>query len=134
MKSPYTIIFFGILSILMGLGNDQNNIIPSEIKLCIGVLFIIYGIFLMYKNNNSGRVKGNSKSEIGKKYIKRYSFIYLAVGALLLKTPSFLFPDTYLELNWIVISIYIIGSGFLIFGLNIFLKEKRLNQESGSIE
>ncbi|RKS42505.1 hypothetical protein BC962_3263 [Gillisia mitskevichiae] len=134
MKSPYTIIFFGILSILMGLGDDQNEIIPSEIKFSTGVLFIIYGIFLLYKNNNSGRVKGNSKSEIGKKYIKRYSFIYLAIGALLVKTPSFLFPDTYLELNLTVISIYIIGSGFLIYGLNMFLKEKRLKKESGFIE
>ena len=134
MKSPYTIIFFGFLAILMGLGDDKTQIFPSEIKLSIGILFIIYGIFLLYKNNISKSIEGKSKLEIGKKYIKRHSYIYLAIGALLLKTPSFLFPDTYLELNLTVISIYIIGSSFLIYGLNMFLKEKKMKQESGSVE
>ncbi|MCB7480296.1 hypothetical protein [Christiangramia sediminis] len=103
MKNPYAIIFSGFIFILMGIGDNQIEIIPSEIKLISGFLIICYGIFLFNKNNSK-----NDKSivENKRKFKTRYSFIYLAIGALLLKSSKFIFPDQYLKLNIITTSSY----------------------------
>ena len=131
MKNPYVLIFFGFIAILMGFGDNKAEIIPSEIKFITGFLIIIYAIFLLYENNFKNE-KPNEEDR--KKFNTKNSYIYLALGALLLKSPKLIFPDHYLDLNFIIISLYLSGFGFLIFGLNLFLKEKRREKESGSIE
>lgn len=131
MKNPYALIFFGFLAILMGFGDNEAEIIPSEIKFITGFAIIIYAIFLLYRSNFKNKI---NNEEVKKKFNAKNSYIYLALGALLLKSPKLIFPNHYLELNFIIISLYLLGFGFLIFGLNLFLKEKRRKKESGSIE
>ena len=68
MKNPYAIIFFGVLAILMGIGKDKTELIPSELKLTIGIILIVYGIYLIYKpstkNTETENVtKKNKKSK-----------------------------------------------------------------------
>lgn len=131
MNKPYAIILFGFLAILMGIGKNETELIPSELKLTFGILLIVYGIFLIYKPTTQ-----NSETEIltKKQTKKRRSYIYLAIGALLLKSPDFFDPNNPYELNFIKVLVYIFGFGFVIYGLNLFFKEKREKQESGSIE
>lgn len=131
MNKPYAIIFFGFLAIIMGIGKNETELIPSELKLSIGILLIVYGIYLIYKPSS----KNTEFETLTKKPAKkRRSYIYLAIGVLLLKSPDFFDPNNPYELNLIKILILILGFGFVIYGLNLFFKEKREKQESGSIE
>ncbi len=131
MNKPYPIILFGFLAILMGIGKNETELIPSELKLTFGILLIIYGIYLIYKPSTP-----ISETEIltKKQTKKQRSYIYLAIGALLLKSPAFFDPNNPYELNFTKIMVYIFGFGFVIYGLNLFFKEKREKRESGSIE
>jgi len=117
MNKPNTIIFFGFLAILMSIGNHETEFIPSELKLAIGFLLIGYGIYQIYKPTK-----------------KRRSYIFLAIGVLLLKSPDFFYPNNPYELNLMKILVYIFGFGLVIYGLNLLFKEKREKGESGSIE
>ncbi len=128
MNKPYAIIFFGFLAVLMGIGKNQSELIPSELKLTFGILLIAYGVYLIYKPTNR-----NSETQIQtkKQPKKRRSYIYLAIGVLLLKSPDFFDPDNPYELNFIKILVFVCGLGFVIYGLNLFFKEKRKKRESG---
>lgn len=128
MNKPYAIIFFGFLAILMGIGKNETELIPSELKLTVGILLIVYGIYLIYKPTSENT---EFKTLTKKTAKQRRSYIYLAIGVLLLKSPVFFDPNNPYELNFIKILILIFGFGFVIYGLNLFFKEKR---ESGSIE
>tara|TARA_R110002033_G_C3732731_1_gene224176 strand:- start:91 stop:486 length:396 start_codon:yes stop_codon:yes gene_type:complete len=131
MKNPYTIIFFGFLAVLMGIGKDKTELIPSELKLIFGLLLIAYGIYLIYKPSTE---KTGIETLTKKQAKKGRSYIYLTIGVLLLKSPDFLEPDNRYELNFIKILIFVLGIGFVIYGLNLFFKEKKDKRESGSIE
>ena len=50
MDKSYALIFFGCLAIIMSFGDDTFNFISSEIKGVIGILFIGYGFFKLYKS------------------------------------------------------------------------------------
>ncbi|WP_308992903.1 hypothetical protein QLS71_015420 [Mariniflexile litorale] len=131
MNKPYAIIFFGFLAVLMGIGKDKTELIPSELKLIFGLLLIAYGIYLIYKPSTE---KTEIETLTKKPAEKRRSYIYLAIGVLLLKSPDFFDPNNPYELNFIKILIFVLGIGFVIYGLNLFFKEKKDKRESGSIE
>ena len=131
MNKSYAIILFGFLAVLMGIGKNKTELIPSELKLTFGILLIIYGIYLIYKPSTES---SETETLTKKQTKKRTSYIYLAIGALLLKSPDFFDPNNPYELNFIKILVYIFGFGFVIYGLNLFFKEKREKRESGSIE
>ena len=131
MNKPYAIILFGFLAVLMGIGKNEAELIPSELKLTFGILLIIYGIYLIYKPSTEN---SETESLTKKQSKKRSSYIYLAIGALMLKSPDFFDPNNPYELNFIKVLVYIFGFGFVIYGLNLFFKEKREKRESGSIE
>jgi uncharacterized membrane protein YfcA len=127
MKTPYAIIFTGFLAIIMGIGKDQNELIPSEIKWLVGILLIPYGIYMLYKPDTE-----NSKTKALTKI--RQSYIYMGIGVLLLKLPKIIDPNNPYGLNFIKIVLYIFGFGFVIYGLYLFFKERKDKRESGSIE
>ena len=131
MNKPYPIILFGFFAVLMGIGKNETELIPSELKLTFGILLIIYGIYLIYKpSTENSEIESLTK----KQSKKRRSYIYLAIGALMLKSPDFFDPNNPYELNFIKVLVYIFGFGFVIYGLKLFFKEKREKRESGSIE
>jgi hypothetical protein len=55
MKNIFILFFAGSLFILMSLQDDSGNIIPSEIKLIIGIVFVVYGIYLIIKRKRNAR-------------------------------------------------------------------------------
>jgi putative Mn2+ efflux pump MntP len=131
MKNPYAIIFFGFLAIIMGIGKDENVLIPSEIKWLVGIVLITYGIYMIYKPNTE-----NSETKtLTKKPTKiRQSYIYMGIGVLLLKSPKFIDPNNPYELNFMKIVLFVSGLGFAIYGIYLFFKEKKVKSESGSNE
>ncbi|REG83355.1 MntP/YtaF family protein [Winogradskyella sediminis] len=131
MNKPYAIIFFGFLAVIMGIGKNASEFIPSELKLTLGIALIAYGIYLIYKPTSE---KTNSQTLTKKLPKKGRSYVFLAIGILLLKSPDFFDPDNPYEMNFIKILIFVLGIGFVIYGLNLFFKEKRKKRESGSIE
>jgi uncharacterized membrane protein YfcA len=131
MNKPYAIIFFGFLAIVMGIGKDESELIPSELKLIFGILLIAYGLYLIYKPTSETT---ENKIRTISKYKTRRSYMYLAIGVLLLKSPDFFDPNNPYELNFIKILVFILGIGFVIYGLTLFFKEKKDKRESGSIE
>jgi hypothetical protein len=131
MNKPYTIIFFGFLAVLMGIGKDKTELIPSELKLTIGLLLIGYGIYLTYKPTAENT---KTKTLTKKQAKKGRSYIYLAIGVLLLKSPRFFDPNNLYTMSFTKILMSVFGFGFVIYGLNLFFKEKRDKRESGSIE
>jgi putative Mn2+ efflux pump MntP len=131
MNKPYAIIFFGFLAVLMGIGKDKTELIPSELKLTIGLLLIGYGIYLTYKPTTENT---KTKTLTKKQAKKGRSYIYLAIGVLLLKSPRFFDPNNPYSMSFTKILIWVFGFGFVIYGLTLFFKEKRDKQESGSIE
>lgn len=86
---------------------------------------------MIYKSTSE---KINSQTLTKKLPKKRRSYIFLAIGILLLKSPDFFESDNPYGLNFINILIFVLGIGFVIYGLNLFFKEKREKRESGSIE
>ena len=127
MKTSYTIIFIGLLAVLMGIGEDKTELIPSDLKLTIGLLLIAYGIYLTYKPSSK-----NKKTITPTKIKKRYSSIYIIIGAILIKSPRFIEPRY--DLTTPKIIMYVFGFIIIIYGLILFFKEKREKKESGSIE
>lgn len=131
MNKPYAIIFFGFLAVIMGIGKDKTELIPSELELIIGISLIVYGIYLIYKPNDEST---ETETLTIKQPEKGHSYIYLAIGVVLLKSPSFFDPNNPYELNFIKILVLVFGFGFVIYGLKLFFKEKRDKRESGSFE
>ena len=131
MNRPYTIIFFGFLAVLMGVGKSTTEFIPSELKLTIGILLIAYGVYLMYKPASADTTP---ETLIKKQPRKGRSYIYLAIGILLLKSPVLFDPNNPYELSVVKVLIYIVGFGTVIYGLNLFFKERREKRENGSVE
>ncbi|SFZ95291.1 hypothetical protein SAMN05428642_1242 [Flaviramulus basaltis] len=131
MNKPFAIIFFGFLAVIMGIRKSASELILSELKLTIGIALIAYGIYLIYKPTSENN---NSKTLTKKQPKKERSYIFLAIGILFLKSPSFFDPDHEYGLNFIKIFVSIIGFGLVIYGLNLFFKEKREKRKSGSIE
>ena len=82
MNKPLAIIFFGFLAVLMGIGNDKNEFFPSELKLLVGISLIIYGVYLIYKPQTK---RTELKPQINNALKKGHSYIYLALGVLLIK-------------------------------------------------
>ena len=100
MNKSYSIIFFGILAVAMGIGNDESKFIPSELKLIIGFSAIAYGIYLIYKPK--GRVlesTDDSDKKVANKKSKP-SKIYLAVGVLFLVLTKYLIMSNDYILNF----------------------------------
>ncbi|WP_044402568.1 hypothetical protein [Lacinutrix sp. Hel_I_90] len=133
MNKPYAVIFFGFLAVLMGIGKEQSELIPSELKLSIGISLIAYGVYLIYKPTSK---KSENQIQTKKQPKKGRSYIYLTLGVLLLKSPDLFTPNHPYEneMNLIEILVFVFGFGFVIYGLNLFFKEKRKKRESGSIE
>ncbi|WP_299333939.1 hypothetical protein [uncultured Psychroserpens sp.] len=131
MNKPFSLIFFGFLAVIMSIGTNDNELIPSEIKLIFGVVLIVYGIYFMSVSSNQ-----NTTTKSLPKSLKKSgrSYIFMALGILLLKSPTFLYPDESYAWNIVVICVTILGFAFLFYGLNLFLKGKKDKRESGSIE
>jgi len=55
MKNIFTLLFAGSLFIFMSLRDDSGDIIPSEIKLITGIVFVVYGIYLIIKRKRNAR-------------------------------------------------------------------------------
>lgn len=117
----------------MGIGKEQSELIPSELKLSIGIFLVAYGVYLIYKPTSK---KAEHQIQTKKQPKKGRSYIYLAIGVLLLKSPDLFAPNNPYEneMNLIDILGFVFGFGFVIYGLNLFFKEKRKTRESGSIE
>ena len=122
MNKPYAIIFFGFLAVIMGIGKNASEFIPSELKLTLGIALITYGVYLIYKPTSEKTI---SQTLTKKRQKKGRSYVFLAIGILFLKSPSFFDPNHEYGLNFIKILIYIIGFGIVIYGLNLFFKEKQ---------
>jgi len=134
MNKPYAIIFFGFLAVIMGIGDDKTELIPSEIKLTIGFLAIGYGIYLIYRPKEKF-TESSSTSERKKTDKKiRPSYVYLGIGVLTMKLTQYLITNNDNILSFWIIIIGIIGFSISLYGLKIFFKERREKKESGSIE
>lgn len=135
MDKSYLYIFFGILAIAMGIGNDQGEIIPSWAKLSIGFVAIVYGIYLKYGLKKADGLESDltTKKRTERKN-SRPSYIYLTLGVLLLSISKYLINrNDYLLDFWTVI-VGISGLVICAYGLNMFFRERREKKESGSIE
>ena len=111
----------------MGIGQVKSELIPSELKLIIGILLIAYGIYLTY-NAPAQNKKPKSWNVIK----KGRSYIFLIIGAILIKTPRFIEPRY--ELTTLKIIMYFFGFLAVVYGLILFFREKKEKKESGSIE
>lgn len=134
MNKPYAIIFFGILAIVIGIGKDETEFIPSELKLTIGILLIAYGIYLIYGFKEKV-IKSDSTSDkkvIFKKI--RPSYVYLGTGVLTMKLTQYLITKNDHILTFWIVLIGIIGFIITIYGLKLFFKERKDKKESGSIK
>lgn len=119
------------MAIIMGIGNDENEVIPSEIKWLVGILIIAYGVYILYKP----KTENSETKTLTKKSNKiRPSYIYMGIGVLFLKSTKIIDPNNPYDFSFMKIALYIIGFGFVIYGIYLFFKEKKEKRESGSIE
>ncbi len=114
---------------LLGLGDDNAQLIPNEVVLLCGGLALAYGIFLQLKLDKKIIP---SRSELEFDIRKLPSKVYLIIGIVFIRLNRFVdFIDQNMEVN---LAVTLIGIAITFYGLNLFFREKRINRESGNIE
>ena len=129
MKTSSQLIYFGLFITLLGFGDNTGKLIPSWITFSTGGFALIYGIYLHYKlDNKIFSLKNDWKFD----WRKLSSKVYIVLGILILKMDRFI---DFINDNFILDSLlFVIGFALMLYGLNLFFKEKRERKESGNIE
>ncbi|WP_282075639.1 hypothetical protein [Maribacter aquivivus] len=129
MKTSSQLIYFGLFITLLGFGDNSGKLIPSWITFLIGGLALFYGIYLYYKAENK-LFSLNNDWKFDWRALS--SKVYIVIGILILRMDRFI---DYINENFILDILHsVVGFALMLYGLNLFFKEKREKKGSGNIE